>query len=79
MILSRKLGAERAALTGLQVGAAVLVAHGRRRHPDRPVIERADERVDLGAQARARELLGKPQSSRPPAIGGWSLRNMQWV
>src|SRR5215813_7662621 len=46
-------------LDRLQIGTAVLVAHGRRRHPHRPVVEGAHERVDLGAQAGAGELLGE--------------------
>ena len=31
------------------------------------------------ARVGSASFLGNPQSSRPPAIGGWSLRNIQCV
>lgn len=48
-----------------QIGFAVFVAHGPRRHPKRSVIERSDQRIDLGPQRRLRRLLGKTPEFAP--------------
>src|SRR5215471_11215228 len=58
---------------GLQVGLAVLIAHRAGRDPKRSVIERADERIDLGLQFRVGELLRKspelaPAGDRPLVV-----------
>src|SRR6266446_6896843 len=71
-------GRERSA-DRVEVGGFVLVSHAGGGDADRAVVERADHLIDLDVQRRLGELLGKPQSSRPPAIGGSSLRNMQWL
>src|SRR5262245_19629691 len=57
--LEKEVRRRQRSLDGLQIGGAVLVAHGRSHHAHRSVVEGADERVDLGPQAGARELLGK--------------------
>src|SRR5690348_17801386 len=46
-------------LHGREIGAAMLVAHGAGRDAHLTVIERADQRVDLGLEARTGELLGE--------------------
>jgi hypothetical protein len=62
-----------------RIGGFVLGTHGACGYPHRPVVEGTHECVYLGAKRWLRELLGKPQSSRPAAIGASSLRNMLWV
>src|SRR5262249_40387618 len=60
-------------LDGVEVGLAVLVAHRAGRNPKRSVIQRADERIDLGLQFRVGELLRKspelaPAGDRPLVV-----------
>src|SRR5262249_13607714 len=50
---------------GLQVGLAVLIAHRAGRDPKRSVVQRANERVDLGLQFWVGELLGKSPEFTP--------------
>src|SRR6516225_9315560 len=46
-------------LDGGVINRLVLVTHGPGRHPHGPVIQRADQRVDLGAQRRLGQFLWK--------------------
>src|SRR5262245_13728763 len=57
--LEQEVGRRQRGTDGVEIGGLVLVSHRGGRHPDRPVVERSDQLVDLDMQGRAGELLGE--------------------
>mmetsp|Transcript_49009 Transcript_49009/g.115130 ORF Transcript_49009/g.115130 Transcript_49009/m.115130 type:complete len:287 (+) Transcript_49009:1876-2736(+) len=56
---------------GFGIHRAVLEAHGARGHPDRAVIERADQSINFDREMRGGQLLRKPPEFAP--AGDWRM------
>ena len=72
-----KFGAFMRLQDGVMVDGAMLVAHGGADAEHRAVMQRADHASLSMSIFGVASFLGKPQSSRPPAIGASSSRYIE--
>jgi hypothetical protein len=67
--LEQEVGLTECRTNAVDIGRAMLVAYRRCRDSNRAVVERADQRIDLRPQRRARKLFGKTPEFAPGRDG----------